>query len=850
MADSNNYTIRKVGVDGEVTTFAGLPGVSGLIDGKGNDARFLYPVALTIDSQGTLYVADRLAVRRITPEGVVRTVFDGSSGTDDAHRFGSLGGITLDPEGNIYLTDTLDHVIRKITVDGEPSVIAGQTGFPGSADGGTGGMPASFNGPTGITWVAPGVLYVADTNNNVIRFVAPDGAFTQSYSGGTGPTPVFYQPRDVIRDASGNVYVADSGSNRILVANLPAGETMRTYAGSPDGRFGSADGSALEARLFSPTGIARDIAGNLYVADAGNAVVRKVDQTTADVTTIAGTASAGIADGPATMARFARPTGVAVDTEGNVFVADSYSSTVRKISPSGVTSTLAGSGGEYGEVDGSGSDARFMLPKAVCVDGSGNVYVADTNNNAIRKITPAGAVTTLAHINSFGPDPFNPSQIPAYPEGIVADQAGNIFVAGTASSAIFKVTPEGDVSTFAGMPGRTGLGNGSGTQARFNHPTGLSMDSTGNIFVADTLGGSIRKITPAGVVTTVAVGITRIRGVAVDAAGNLYASATFDSTIRKIAPDGTITILGGVSGDARFADGTGSAARFWNPNGLAVDSAGNLYVADANNNVIRTGTAAAVAANFATRMRVGTNGDVLIGGFIVTGTAPKKVMVRAIGPSLKVNDEPVPGRLLDPVLELHGSDGSLIRANDNWTSDQGQEITESGLYPTDNRESAIIETLSPGFYTAVVQGAGATSGIGLVEIYDLGLDAPSQIAQIATRGKVLTGDDVMIGGFILNGSGGTDVLVRAIGPELSQQGVTDVLNDPVLAVYNANGDVVRSNDNWRTDQEQAINDTGIPPANDNEAAIVDHLNAGAYTAVVSGKDQTTGVGLVEVYVLH
>jgi hypothetical protein len=299
-------------------------------------------------------------------------------------------------------------------------------------------------------------------------------------------------------------------------------------------------------------------------------------------------------------------------------------------------------------------------------------------------------------------------------------------------------------------------------------------------------------------------------------------------------------------------DGTGVSARFWSPSGIAVDGTGKLYVSDSSNsNDIRVGTPAAVAVNISTRIEVGTDSDVLIGGFIVTGVAPKKVIIRALGPSLQTNGQPVPGRLLDPLLELHGGDGSVLQKNDDWRTDQEQEISNTGLAPTDDREAAIVATLQPGFYTAVVQGAGATTGIGLVEIYDLDATAPAQIAQISTRGNVLTGDNVMIGGFILSGKGAVNVLIRAIGPELAQNsGVSGALADPVLELHNANGDLVRMNDDWRTDQQQQIEDTGIPPKDDRESAILETLGAGPYTAIVSGKDQSTGVALVEVYVLQ
>jgi hypothetical protein len=257
------------------------------------------------------------------------------------------------------------------------------------------------------------------------------------------------------------------------------------------------------------------------------------------------------------------------------------------------------------------------------------------------------------------------------------------------------------------------------------------------------------------------------------------------------------------------------------------------------------------AVNISTRMPVGTGENVLIGGFIITGNAPKKVIVRAIGPSLNSAGTPVAGRLEDTVLALHGGDGSLIVSNDDWRSTQQQAIIDSTIPPIDDRESAIVATLQPGNYTAILSGKDNSTGIGLVEVYDLDTAATSQLAQISTRGFVQTGDDVMIGGFILAGGSGTNVLVRAIGPTLTQAGVSGALQDTTLSLFNGNGDLLASNDDWESDQRQAIVDTTVPPLDPHEAAILHNgLVAGNYTAIVRGKNDATGVALVEVYMLQ
>ena len=258
------------------------------------------------------------------------------------------------------------------------------------------------------------------------------------------------------------------------------------------------------------------------------------------------------------------------------------------------------------------------------------------------------------------------------------------------------------------------------------------------------------------------------------------------------------------------------------------------------------------AVNISTRLAVGTADNVLIGGFIITGNAPKQVIIRAIAPSLRANGAPLPGALENPTLEIHDKNG-LLGSNDNWRDSQEDEIIGTGIPPTDERESALIATIIPGNYTAIVRGADNTTGIAVVELYDLGtasLDAASKatLAQISTRGTVQTDDNVMIGGFIISGAS-TKVLVRAIGPELNGI-VPGALQDTTLELRDASGSLIHFNDDWRTTQEQAIKDTTVPPTDDREAAILATLNPGKYTAIVRGKDNTTGVALVEVYGLQ
>ena len=267
-----------------------------------------------------------------------------------------------------------------------------------------------------------------------------------------------------------------------------------------------------------------------------------------------------------------------------------------------------------------------------------------------------------------------------------------------------------------------------------------------------------------------------------------------------------------------------------------------------------------------TRAFVQTGDNVIIGGFIVQGTEPRKLIVRAIGPEL--TQYGVPDALHNPTLELHNASGALIASNDNWvttiiggiiTQNQVRDIMNSGHAPSNGLESAIIADLQPGNYTAIVRGVNDTTGVGLVEVYDLNnpRTVPSSVLRnISSRSVVLSGDDVMIGGFIVQGSGTKRVIVRALGPELTQYGVLNVLTDPTLELHNAAGALVASNDNWQTtviggiitrDQVMDIQSSGHAPTQPSESAIIADLRPGRYTAIVQGKNIIVGVALVEVY---
>jgi len=284
--------------------------------------------------------------------------------------------------------------------------------------------------------------------------------------------------------------------------------------------------------------------------------------------------------------------------------------------------------------------------------------------------------------------------------------------------------------------------------------------------------------------------------------------------------------------------------------GFGQDSEGEIYVlGDPGGFVYKIAPIAAAPAllNLSTRLKVETGENVLIGGFIVTGSDNEEVVVRGIGPSLEGSGITPADLLPNPKIELRDSTGALLATNDDWMDDpQKDEVTSKGLAPKNALESALLAELPPGFYTAILSDANGASGIGLVELYATDSAAPANPVNISTRGFVQTGDNVMIGGFIIGGNALRHLAIRAIGPSLAAAGITDPLLDPVLELHDQNGVFMETNDNWKENQAE-VEATGLAPNDDRESVIVTTLSPGSYTAIVRGANGLTGVALVEAY---
>ncbi|HTL16953.1 MAG TPA: NHL repeat-containing protein [Patescibacteria group bacterium] len=467
-------------------------------------------------------------------------------------------------------------------------------------------------------------------------------------------------------------------------------------------------------------------------------------------------------------------------------------------------------------------------------DSKGNLFAGDPSDNVILKITPAGVQTNFATAIT--------------PGGIAFDTAGNLFAINMASAgSILKYTPSGAVTTFV-----ANLGGGA--------PTGLIVDASGNLYVSfagNNLagGGYIAKFAPNGTRTLFASGLFLPAGFALDSGGNIYVADLGSGSIFRFTPGGTKTTFT-----------TGLSA----PRSLAFDSNGILYAGEfgthdivkfpggvktafSHDNTSIGGLAfepaTAQLTNISTRASVQTGQGVTIGGFIVTGTALKTVVLRGLGPTLALSG--VTGVLADPTLQLFDGSGNPMWFNDNWKDTQQVQIQSTGLAPPNDLESAILFQLQPGNYTAQLAGKNGTTGIGLVEVYDISPGVFAELTNVSTRGFVGTGQSVMIGGFITGGgNGSTQVVVRGLGPTLTQFGVSGALADPVVTLVDGSGNVVKTNDNWKNTQQAAIEATGLAPPNDLESAMVVTVSAGNYTAILSGKNGGSGIGLIEVYKLR
>jgi sugar lactone lactonase YvrE len=964
VADANNFLIRKISPTGVVTTLAGGSGQSGNVDGPANVARFGSIKGIAVDGSGNVYVADssNRSIRKVSSQGTVSTM--ANSGT---FSFFAPSAIAVDSAGNVYVEEEspIQGATRKITPDGIGFTLR-TASEPGSARFSLAAVVA------GIALDKNNNLYVADRGNHVILKISSAGVITTiagvsgtpGKSDGAAGAALFNQPAGLAVDPNGNVWVADSGNNAVRLISNGNVTTVATF--SPV--LGNLSGFTVAA---SPSGIAIDAGGNALVSCIGTNSIRRISRS-AVVTTFAGMeGSDGHVDDSGYRARFALPWAIAIGPDGAAYVADDETSVIRKVTPNGFATTLAGGNNQGIGIDGPGASATFSAPRGITVDRNGNIFVGDVGNSTIRKITPTGIVSTFAGLAEArgSTDGVGTAARFGGPSGIVADADGTLYVSDTENNTIRKITPDGAVSTLAGTAGLSGHVDGIGSAARFSSPNGIALDGQGNLVVADYSTGFIRKVTLGGVVTTVNPSRTNSglgadfgtpAGIAVDHKGNIYVADADFSVLKMIAPDGSITTIGGTAGITGSTDGISQIARFNQPNGLALDANDNLYIADTFNNTIRVGSANAPAllapvranstmqfgetqtlsvaasgalafqwyvngqpilgatsssyvagfgghysvvvtnaagavtsdaiisipnrlSNLSTRAQIQSGSKSFIVGFVIAGPAGanKQVLLRGDGPALAQFGLTLPAA--HPVISLFDPSGVIVAQNAGWSNSPtagsstiGASISSASAIvmqavgafalPSGSADSAILATLPVGTYTMSVSSSDAT-GTALAEVYEIASSDSAILSNVSARGYVGTGDAVVISGFSVSGSQPARVLVRGVGPALQAFDVDSLLVAPVLTVYDSAGRVIATNAGWTSSPQlgnspisavvsnassammQQVGAFPLPEGSADSAMTLS-LPSGNYTAAVSGANGTIGVALVEVYQMH
>jgi sugar lactone lactonase YvrE len=599
VSDADDCRIRRVSASGTITTFAGtgICGHSG-DGGPAKAARISNVYGLAFDKQGNLLLADSDVIRSIAPNGAIETIagsgtpgYSGDGGPATKARLSGALGVSADQAGNIYIADTGNNVIRKVDTAGIIRTVAGNHTAGFSGDGGP-ATAASLNLPWSVVPDANGNFYISDNNNRRVRKVtsggtintyAGNGVFGNTGSGGPATVAAIGPPTG-LRLGAGKLYVCTE-SYLIWVVDLRT-LTITIIAGNGNVGFNGDGDSALSTSFGLLYGMALDGAGGLFVADAGNNRVRHIDTSQTVSTTAGGAVNDG---GPALNASLNSSLSstyahIAFDPSGNMYIADTGNCRVRKVSTAGIINTIAGTGicGYSGD-GGPATTATLSFPQAVAVDGSGSVYIADTGNSAIRKIDPSGSITTFLSV--LDGDVFTES---ARVVALAMDGSGNLY-ASDGFYAIWKITPAGQTTVVAGSLFHFGY-NGDGipaTQAWLYLPVGVAIDRAGNLYISDWLNYRVRKVDTNGIISTIAG-----------------------------------TGLPGFSGDG----GPATSAQLSFPSDVTVDSEGNVYISDWANFRIRVVDPSGAISTFAGSGGFGYNGNDVLASRV--NIFPQAVAVR------------------------------------------------------------------------------------------------------------------------------------------------------------------------------------------------------------------------------
>ena len=644
--DSWNNCVRKISTSGIISTIAGngQSGYSG-DGGPANMALLASPEDVAVDKIGNIFIStgDR-RIRKIALDGTISTFagvgtmgYSGNGGPAVNAEFNSPVSIALDDLGNMYVADCYNHVVRKINTSGVVSTIVG-TGVGGySGDGGLATAAQLYN-PIAVALDAANNLYITAEGrirkvdqNGIITTVAGIQSITYSGDGGPATSAGLGFPQKISIDSDGNLYIA-CGIQRIRMVN--SNGVISTIAGTGLTDYCGDGAQASKAMLFFPDAIAFDAQGSLYITDVANFRIRKV-ATNGIITTLAGNGIENYSGdgGLATLASLNGLSGIAIDGTGNVFFSAGLNR-IRKVDVNGIVSTFAGNviSGFMGD-GGLATSARLYSPEGLACDASGNLYIADANNDRIRKISPNGIITSIAGSGLRGGNcPLNfgnggqALQACLYaPSGVFVDPTGVIYIADRGNQRIRQIDNNGIISNVAGVSNFTGEG-GLAASADFYWPYGLTSDSKGNIYVADQYHGIIRKIDKNGIITTIAgkrfrsfsgdggpateAVLNDPRGVAADKQGNIYIADTYNNRVRKIDVNGIITTIAGSQFFGAFGDGgLATSAALYHPTDIAIDNSGNIYISDSENNRIRKVDVNGIITTAAGSSTVGFAGD-------------------------------------------------------------------------------------------------------------------------------------------------------------------------------------------------------------------------------------------------
>ena len=613
IADALNSRVRKVSPAGIITTVAGTghAGFSG-DNGPAGSAQLSQPYGLALDPAGNLYIADlgNQRVRRVGTDGTIATVAgngqtgsNGDGGPATSAQMLSPRNLAIDTAGNIYVSEFVGHAVRSIATDGTITTVAG-TGVAGySGDGGP-ALAAQLNGPAGLALDLAGDLYIVDTGNFSIRKVQA-GTITTVCNQQNFGLP-YIALSGIAADSAGRLYITESVDDGIW--RLIPGGVLTLFAGAPYAGAPSGDGGlALQTALIKPVDVAVDTTGDLYISELER--VRTVAAATGIISTVAGDGTFGFSGdgGSATAAVLNGPAGLAF-LDGDLYIADQGNQRVREVTAGGLISTVAGDGQVSTSNIGDGlsaTGASLYNPAGLTFDADANLYIADSGDNRVRLVQSSGVIITFAGDGSatgLGGDGNPAVSTPlSLPQGVLADNSSNIYIADTGHNRVIRVDSAGNIQTVAG----TGTpGADASTLAQLAGPTGLALDSAGNVYITDTQNHRVLMLAAAGAISTIAgTGVSGFSGdggpassaalsfpcaVAVDSSLDIFIADGGNNRIRVVTPDGKIATIAG-TGVAAYSGDSGPAllVALSNPCGLALDGSGDLLVADTGNNRVR-----------------------------------------------------------------------------------------------------------------------------------------------------------------------------------------------------------------------------------------------------------------------